>query len=301
MIKITRELFQKLFDEYKGLMMLSRILAVGCPLLGFLFIYILDSTLSRMLVFCLCLTPIIAISFIRKRLIPPGYNNDVQSVMQTMKYDFLSDNIMNMIIYKMGQCKDYPSKCHLTFLLADVYELRGQMTEAINTIYSVDRSRFKEYPSIGMSFFNSLLDIYMQFDDKENAKAAFADAQNFIAECYDRSYVLCETASSIMINAYMAEDRYYEALELMKIKDEMKMKFKQTSAHKGFSEGTPLDKLDRGLTYIKLAELYYHCGDPVTASKYADMGGPLLTVSPHELERANRISAMIREAQTVRE
>ena len=46
MIKITRELFQKLFDEYKGLMMLSRILAVGCPLLGFLFIYILDSTLS---------------------------------------------------------------------------------------------------------------------------------------------------------------------------------------------------------------------------------------------------------------
>ena len=72
-------------------------------------------------------------------------------------------------------------------------------------------------------------------------KAAFADAQNFIAECYDRSYVLCETASSIMINAYMAEDRYYEALELMKIKDEMKMKFKQTSAHKGFSAGSYKD------------------------------------------------------------
>ncbi|MDE7295404.1 MAG: hypothetical protein K2N72_13355, partial [Oscillospiraceae bacterium] len=66
----------------------------------------------------------------------------------------------------------------------------------------------------------------------------------------------------------------------------------------GNAQNYPLAQFTRGMVFISTAELYYLCGDLWEAGQSLDIGGPMVASCPFMLNRANALSAKIRQAKS---
>ena len=275
MITISRETYQRLYDEYKNGLLLVKIVSIASPVIMLIVIIASDSFMVGFLGLLIALFPLLLAAYFRKKLIPAGHGKKVQEVMTVMKYDLCSDKLVDLIVRKINETSEFCERTRLMLLLSTVYSMRG-------------------YPDVGLSFFNELIDVYMNFDDYENAKAAYADAESFIREYHDKNFVYCTTAVSLLVNANLAYGNYTDALIMQTIYNDMNAKFESSEAGKQNS-GTPMQKFLVGVRYLQTAEIYYRLGDLEQSAKYVDMGGPLLSPVPYMIGRANKLSGRIRE------
>lgn len=294
MVEITREMMDKLFKKQSSSLMLVLVLGAVMCAVGFIVITAFEGSISAVAIAVLLLAiPFFMYKHIKKKLIPAGYGKTVSRALQTMQNGFMWDGMVNVLFDMIGKADSFADKTILTLLLCDVYQMRGQISESISLLDSIDRSRFIEYPTVGLSFYNTVTDTYTVIGDNESVLAAFADAEPFINECASRNYACCNTALSIIIHGERAKGNYRRALELKLMKNDFENQLNSVTGTQ--PQTTALSQFIRGSVFFETAELFYLCGDYDSAAKYLDIGGPMLTASKYTLERANRLSAMIRE------
>lgn len=299
MLTITRNDLLQSYQDYQKTMKLFKTITFGSCICGSLLFLIgvigQIPALKWLGIFC-DLIALAAYFPVKKKLIPPGNGQPVQQVMQSMRYDLTSDNIVNLIYKKIGETSNYPDKCKLILLLANCYELRGQPVDAVNACYMIDRTQFINYPSVGLDYYQELLSIYDYFEDYDNLRAAYADAEGFAAQYYNQGYIYCSICASIVMYGNIAYGRYREALDLHLAKNEISGLFRSSTASAMFN-GTPMQRLIIGSEYLGLAKLYLKCGDLENAALNCDKGGPIVAFIPSQVQEANKLSQRIREAK----
>ncbi len=301
MVEITKEKLEKLYKQQKSALGSFGVIAAACWLVCYFYFRILRKFVPESVTGILTIIfiivgiiPLIAIVPIKKKLIPAGHGKVVQEAFAVMQQDYMSERTVNVLFQKIGQASNYADKTMLTMLLANLYQIRGQLQDSIGMLNSVDRSQFVGYPTIGMSFYSSIVDVYDQLEDSESVLAAFRDAEPFINECAFRNYTCCNTAISIMVIVEKHRGNYRKALDLLLMQNDFMNQFNRTTG--ADQQGAPLSRLIKGETFLKTAELFYLCGDYANAGKYLDIGGPMLAGSPSETARANKLSEKIRAA-----
>lgn len=302
MIEITREQLEKLYKKQKRTLSTAVGIGTVCWITSYTIYrtfvkadYLENlSTVFTIIALILFIIPFIVAASARKKLIPAGCGNAFNDAAAVIQGDFMSDRTVNILYQKIGEAKSFAEKSKIILLLCNVYQLRGQMQEALGMLNSIDRSQFVGYPTIGMDYYNCTVDIYSQLEDTQSVLAAYADAEPFIRECSNRNYICCTTAVSILIKVEKAQGNYRKALDLRLLKNDFENQFNKTVAAN--QQGTPLSRLIKGGVFFETAELFYLNGEYEKAGKYLDIGGPLLSGSPSETERANRLSEKIRDA-----
>ncbi len=307
MLDITYEQLDKLYKSQQGI--LKRTLGISaalCATAYFMYRGLIKRSPNGYVpfedlrpLFIVIVTALVAASFIiiasaKNKLIPVGHTENVSNAAAYLQNDFTSDGAVNMLYQKIGSAKTFPEKAKLLYLLSNVYMFRGQYKEAIDILNSVDRSQFKGYPTIGMEYYDNITGLYYCLGDNDSVIAAYNDAEPFIAECSKRNYLCCSTAVNILICANKAKGNYSKALQIRLMKNDFENKISQTIT--ADSQGTPLSKFIKGMSYFESAELFCLNGDYKAASEALDAGGPLLAPSVSETNRANELSAKIREA-----
>jgi len=302
--EITREKLDKLYNKQKKTMLTI----VGISTAGFIIIFSAariyeDKSASELpittaAIFIMAAALFIAAAIAKKKIIPAGNGPAVQDASRSLQRDFLSDHAVDMLYRKICQTSNYPDKTKLMLLLCDVYMMRGQYNEALNMLGSVDRSRFSEYPEVGMSFFDDTLFVYTELGDNDSVLRAYEDAKPFIEHCAERNYLCCSTALNIMITAEKARGNYRHALDMKLMKNEFENKLNQSTSAASV-QTSPLTQYLRGCVFYDTAELFYLCGDYANAAKYLDIGGPMLAVCPTATQKANRLSDSIRNAMGI--
>ena len=298
MINLTKETLDRLYKKQKTMFSMGWIITIAVIILSEIgriaLRDVFDKSTLNTIILIIDIMPFIYIGYTMKKLIPAGHGRLLRKVFKGLQYDFMSDNTVDMLYRSIGQAAKYPEKVRLTGLLVTTYVLRGQYNEALNLLYSVDRSGFDKYPDVGMLFYADIISIYCELEDYDSALRAYADGEKFIDDAAERNYTCCTTAFSVMICVENARGNYRKALDLRLILNEYQNLFNSTTG--ASQQGTPLNQIIRGLTFAETAELFYLCGDISNAAKYLDIGGPMLSASPAETENANKLSAKIREA-----
>lgn len=298
MINLTKETLDRLYKKQKTMFSMGWIITIAVIILSEIgriaLCDVFDKSTLNTIILIIDIMPFIYIGYTMKKLIPAGHGRLLRKVFKVLQYDFMSDNTVDMLYRSIGQAAKYPEKVRLTGLLVTTYVLRGQYNEALNLLYSVDRSGFDKYPDVGMLFYADIISIYCELEDYDSALRAYADGEKFIDAAAERNYTCCTTAFSVMICVENARGNYRKALDLRLILNEYQNLFNSTTG--ASQQGTPLNQIIRGLTFAETAELFYLCGDISNAVKYLDIGGPMLSASPAETENANKLSAKIREA-----
>lgn len=298
MTEITREMMAELAKKHESRMMTSVALLVvmfGTAFLIWRNRYDLpDELFLPAIAAVIGMTVLPFILVIRTKNKLSAMNSGIyQEALNAVSGDFTSDMAVNTLFEHMGWTEDFSDKAMITLLLCSIYRLRGQYNEAIGMLESINRSRFIEYPVIGLRFYSTVTDIYTEIGGNESVLAAFADAEPFIDECAGRNYKCCAMALGIIINAERAKENYRKALELRLMKNEYENRFNAVSDNN--SQPTPFQQFERGMVFFETAELFYLSGDCVSAAKYLDIGGPMIAANPAMLEKANRLSAELRE------
>ncbi len=301
MIEITRETLEKLYNKQNKAMLTVIIIYMA----GFILLFgairlfsensISELPVTTAVILILTVSLFITAAIQRKRIFPAGNGPAVQAASRYLQRDFMSDHAVNMLYEKIGKTNNYADKTKLMLLLCDVYMMRGQYNEAINMLGSVDRSRFAEYPDVGMSFFDDTLFVYTELEDSDSVLRAYEDAKPFIEHCFEKNYLCCSTALNILIMVQKAQKNYRHALDLRLMKNEFENKFNQKTANTTVQQ-SPLAGYIRGCVFCDTAELLYLCGDFANAAKYLDIGGPMLAVCPTATQKANMLSDKIRTA-----
>ncbi|MCM1579664.1 MAG: hypothetical protein NC078_12800, partial [Ruminococcus sp.] len=234
--------------------------------------------------------------FAKKKITPAGQGKEVQQAFNGIKNDFTSDRAVNALFEHMGRAANFADKTMITLYLGEVYLFRGQINDAISLYNSIERSRFMEYPTVGMSFYNDIIGLYSALEDTNSVLAAYSDAEVFVNECAFRNYACCQSALELLIDVEKARGNFGKALDMQLMKNDFANRFNnQTQAAAGTY---PLKQFLDGLVFYKTAELFYLCGDYSAAGQALYLGGPMLGASPFYLEKANKLSAEIKEAMS---
>ena len=303
MINLTKETLDRLYKKQKTMLSMSWIITIAVIVtsemvrLALYDVFPNRSTLN-MIILIIDILPFFYIGYTRKKLIPAGNGRLVKQAFRMLQQDFTSESTVSMLYSSIGQAAKYPEKVRLTLLLANTQAIRGNINEALQLLYSVDRSGFDRYPDVGMTFYGEIIETYSNVGDYDSVQRAYADGERFIEMAAERNYNCCVTAFGIMINVEKARGNYRKALDLRLIKNEYENLF--NSSEGASQQGTPLNRFLKGEVFMETAEFFYLCGDIDNAAKYLDIGGPMLSASPAETERANRLSAKIREAKAQR-
>ncbi|MBQ7989676.1 MAG: hypothetical protein IJ080_07900 [Oscillospiraceae bacterium] len=292
MIDVTREQLERLYKTQQTVIKA----AVGfdvCSVIVYIILMLLDKT-NLILFLLLIVLPLIVTAAAKKKLIPVGFSSPlVSDATNAISRDFTSDRALNIIRSKLAQAGKYPEKTLLTLYLAEVHMFRGEIDQAIAALNTVDRSGFAAYPTIGLSFYGDILGLYKSIGDFDSVMLAYRDAEPFLRDCSQRNYILCQTTVDSLICVYAAAGDHRHALDLRLMMND----FKNRSA-KDIPQGqTPLQIFLRGMTFLDTAEAFYECGDYGAAAQAVDQAGPMVTPSPFFLDKANRLSAAIREKQ----
>lgn len=299
MIELTKETLDRLYKKQKAMLSSGWIITIAVIFISqivrmALYDVFTDRNVLNMIILFIDILPFIYIWYTTKKLIPSGHGKLLRKAFKVMQYDFMSESTVEMLYRFIGQASKYPEKIRLTGLLVTTYSLRGQYNEALNLLYAVDRSGFDKYPDVGMLFYSDIISIYCDLEDYDSALRAYADGERFIDAAAAKNYSCCVAAFTAMIDVEKARGNYRKALDLQLMHNEYQNLFNSSTG--ASQQGTPLSRLLNGATFASTAELFYLCGDIDNAAKYLDIGGPMLSASPSETERANKLSAKIREA-----
>ena len=298
MINLTKETLDRLYKKQKVMFSMGWIITIAVIFLSELgriaLRDVFDKSTLNTIILIIDILPFIYIGYAWKKLIPAGNGKPVKKAFRVLQQDFTSESTVSMLYGSVGQAAKYPDKVRLTLLLANTQAIGGNVNEALQLLYSVDRSGFEKYPDVGMSFYGEIIETYSHVGDYDSVLRAYADGERFIEMAAERNYNCCTSAFSIMINVEKARGNYRKALDLRLIKNEYENLFNSTTG--ASQQGTPLSRFLKGAVFMETAELFYLCGDISNAAKYLDIGGPMLAASPAETENANKLSAKIREA-----
>lgn len=238
-----------------------------------------------------------AVYGIAKRKTAPddGYGKTLKNAMYDIQYDYISDNTVNKLFGRIGEAESFAEQTMVKLVLCDIYQMRGEYSQAIRMLDSVNKAELMKYPTVGLSYFNTVTDIYTVIGDPDSVLAAYADAEPFIDECAERNYPCCQTALAIIIRGERAKadktgGSYQTALNLQLLKNDYSNRMNASS-----QQGTPLSIIIRGGVFYDTAELFFLNRDYRSAAQYMDMGGPMLTGSRAAVTRANNLSMRIRE------
>lgn len=303
MINLTKEALDRLYKKQKTMLSAGWIIIIAVFILSeaarqALDDVIADRVLLNMIILIIDILPFLYIGYTMKKLIPSGNSRLAKKAYRVLQQDFMSESSVEMLYRFIGQAGKYPEKVRLTLFLADIQAIRGNINEALQFLYSVDRSGFEQYPDIGMLFYTEIIEIYSQLEDYDSVLRAYADGESFIDRAAEKNYTCCITAFGAMINVEKARGNYRKALDLRLIKNEYENLFNSSTG--ASQQGTPLNRLLKGTVFMETAELFYLCGDLESAGKYLDIGGPMLSASPYQTKIANKLSAKIREAMAQR-
>ncbi|MDE6593708.1 MAG: hypothetical protein K2K57_11690 [Oscillospiraceae bacterium] len=303
MVEITRERMELLYKAQKNSFSCTIVICIIGTFISTI-LYVIGEDMQGsyrsvilLISFAFFIIPIIYTVISFKKFIPPGNGKIVRAAFQNMRYDFLSDKTVNMLFESIGKAANYADKTMLTLYLCDVYLFRGQINEAISLINSIDRSMFVHYPTIGMTFYEEVMSIYSVIEDNNSVIAAFADGEKFIDECAFRNYLCCSKAVGGLIMYEEARGNYRSALQLLLMRNEFENNIERDNRNSGSVLNHPLAQFSRGIVFINTAELYYLCGDLWEAGQSLDIGGPMVASCPFMLNRANTLSAKIRQAK----
>lgn len=299
MINLTKETLDKVYKKQKNMLSSWWIAGIVIFLLYYIFLRIIpDRSLRYIILITLYALLIIYMRCTFKKLVMSGFSRLAKKAYKVVQQDFMSEGSVEMLYSYIGQAKKYPERVRLTLLLADIQTIRGNINEALQIIYSVDRSGFEKYPDLGMSFYSEIIEIYTHLEDYDSVLRAHSDGESFIDRAAEINYTCCITAFGAMINVEKARGNYRKALDLRLIQNEYQNLFNSSTG--ASQQGTPLDRFLKGAVFMETAELFYLCGDLENAAKYLDIGGPMLSASPHQTKIANKLSAQIREAMAQR-
>lgn len=302
MINLTKETLDRLYKKQKTMFSMGWIITIAVIFLSEIgriaLRDVFDKSTLNTIILIIDILPFIYIGYTMKKLIPAGNGKLVKKAFRVLQQDFTSESTVSMLYSSIGQAVKYPEKVRLTLLLANTQAIRGNINEALQLLYSVDRSGFDRFPDVGMTFYGEIIETYSNVGDYDSVLRAFADGERFIEMAAERNYNCCVTAFGVMINVEKARGNYRKALDLRLIKNEYENLF--NSSEGASQQGTPLNRFLKGAVFMETAELFYLCGDIDNAAKYLDIGGPMLSASPAETERANKLSAKIREAMAQR-
>ncbi len=298
-MNLTKETLDRLYKKQKTMMSVGWIVTIAVMVINEMIMISVRGTASDTptLVLIILLTdiiPFVYIGYTLKVTIPAGNMGNVRKAFKLLRNDFASDNAENTLYRYLGQTSKYPEKIRLTLLLADTLTIRGKANEALQLLYSADRSGFEKYPDIGMSFYGEIIDIYSMIGDNDSILRAYEDGREFVEKAWEKNYNCCVTAFEIMIRVEKARGNYRRALDLRLIKNEYDNLFNSTTG--ASVQGTPLSIFLKGCIFMDSAELFYLCGDLENAAKYLDIGGPMLSASVSYTNKANELSEKIRAA-----
>jgi len=297
MPNLNEEMLEKLYNSQKKRLALNWIITIAVIVLTsfirLLFSDVFENSSSLILIHLLIsIIPFIFIFYTYKKIIPAGNGGLVRKAYKVLQQDYSSEASVEMLYRFIGQSSKYPEKVRLTLLLADIQTLRGNINEALQLLYSVDRSGFDKYPDLGMSFYAEIISVYNNIDDSESVIRAYADSEIFMERAALNNYSCCITAFGAMTCVEKARGNYKRALELRLIRNKFENQF--NSSIGASQQGTPLSRLISGSVFCETAELYYLCGDLDSAAKYLDIGGPMVSGCKFALEEANKLSEKLR-------
>lgn len=303
MIEITKEMLEKTYNRQQNFLKSVSVVTIVCWIIWFCYRRLYDFIPEGLLLFAMLLRilifflPLIFAAVAKKKIMPAGNGKIVMETFKDIQYDFLSDRAVNRLYQAMGMANNAADKIKLQLLLADVFMFRGQYSDAVSMLNSVDRSRFMHYPEIALTYFGDTVSVYNEMGDNNSVIAAYRDAEPFIKECAGRNYVCCQSALEICIIAEKAMGNYRRALDMRLMKNEFENKLNKDLIDRNLSYNkTSINTFNKGLVFFGTAELFYLCGDFSNAAKYLDIGGPMLAMSNVQTEKANELSAKIREA-----
>lgn len=296
MVNITRDQLDRLYKKQKNSLTNCTAITTVCVILSISISRYNDGESAAVSLLCIILlfaAPLALVFYAKKKIIPPGNGKRVTEAMQSLQKDFISDRAVNMLYEKISRADGFAEKTRLILLLCDIYALRGQYREAIGMLNSVDRSQFKKYPAIGISFYDDTTSVYSELEDYDSVLLAYADAEPFIDYACQTNYLCASPAVNILIKVHFARKNYKAALDLRLMKNEFEnLTMKMVTDQNG---NTPLNNIIRGSVFCETAELFLRCGDIENAAKYLDIGGPMVAGSPAALAHANKLSAEIRD------
>lgn len=298
-MNLTKETLDRLYKKQKTMLSAGWIVTIAVIVISEMIRITvsgtdMDTPALDLIILAIDILPFIYIGYTMKTIIPAGNMGNVRKAFKLLKNDFASDNAENTLYRFLGQTSKYPEKIRLTLLLADTLTIRGKVNEALQLLYSADRSGFEKYPDIGMSFYGEIIDIYSAIGDNDSVLRAYEDGKSFTERVGEKNYNCCITAFEIMINVEKARGNYRKALDLRLIKNEYENLFNSTTG--ASVQGAPLSIFLKGCIFMDSAELFYLCGDLENAAKYLDIGGPMLSASVFYTNKANELSEKVRAA-----
>lgn len=291
MIKITENEMKRLHNKW-----LAKNLVLGI-VLGALMCWAIYTSDFGIAMVLLTVTAILAFAVISR-----GGGLRLLDALLQLKDDYISDKAVGRLTELMGKSKNFAERISVTLLLCDVYRYRGEIDRALQLINTVERERFFQYPSSGMNFYSCVMDIYDSVGDSESVLAAYRDGSAFIDECALRNINCCCIAARCFIDLQKAMGNYRAALE-------MQLLLNRFSSENGFSRqvselGTANIKNSSysdflaGLELYRTAELALLVGNTPRAAEYIDRAGPVISRSSFYLEKANALSAKIRDTNS---
>lgn len=293
MTVITRETLSKLYKKQKTSICFNYVLCIGLWLIAFILFGIFESAGARMIILAaVIISQIVVYKITRKKIIPKGNGKNVMKAMQFLNNDFTSDSAINKLYELIGKTEDFSDKTMLFLLLSDIYNIRGQFSESLNILKSIDQQQLFRCPEVGMSYYSQIISTFSSIVDNESVLAAFNDAAPFIEECSKRNYNCCNVAMNIQINVEAAKGNYRSALEMKLAKNEFDNKLQRDASA---VPENPLRRFSRGSVFVATAKLFYLNGDYLNAAKNLDIGGPLTAVTPYLTSEVNKFSAELRD------
>ena len=295
MIDILRDQLDRLYKKQSTLLRAVGIVSIGSIILDLVLEIFIDLPLIADLLI-IAVFPLIFIAAVRKDIIPENNaSKNVNEVMTYLKKDFTSDNAVNVLYTKIGAAATPVEKIQLICLLSDVYHFRDELQNSIALLNSVDRSVFRDHPSVGLTFYGEITGIYEDVGDYDSVLRAYNDAEPFIEECCRKNYILCSGCVSIMSVVYKASGDYKKALELHDLRSSYRKDLAQKTGNEGpHGFSSPLQRAIYACELLSSAELYYLNGMYDMAAQAVDTAGPMVTDCPNALRHANELSAKLR-------
>lgn len=300
MLNISKEKFEKLLNEQRRLLNRISIISVVSFFLCFVFFGIRrrsDGVISHIFLLAEILSivlPFTMIALVRKKIIPQGNGKIVMEMYKQFRNDLFSDTHIIHLYNAIGRASNPADRIKLQLMLADTYFFREQINEAINVLGTVDRTEFRKYPNVGMSFYEEIISVYSVIGDSDSVLKAYEDGRGFVEESAEYNFICYSTAVSLTIGVEKARGNYRQALDLRLMMNELMNKYNNQSDIKNQPKAR-IDAFIRGITFFETAELFYLCGDLNSAAQSLDMGGPLLTDSPLMIKKANELSQSIKD------
>ncbi len=291
MLRISGETYKKLYEEYRSATTLYFVVSVISGVLGILLFLFLPFG-WKFITLLFFAFPFALSMYMRKKLLPEGNGKSVRDIIPFLKRDLFSGNMENLIKSKIRQAGSFPDKVTLICALSDVYLRRNEMTEAVNTLNSIDRSQFMRYPDSAVLFFSKVIYIYFISGDYASVEHAYADAEEYIDAALKKGFLFAKNGIAALIYAFLAAGKPYDALELALADNDISVKETERSK---VLKGSALSKESIGASYLTVAQCYYKCGGMSESARYCDIAGPLIDFVPHRLKVANDLSQKIRE------